>query len=214
MGALVKLGLVALVGFIGFSVWQYGFSGENEGPVAAGGPIALTEQDRVKGDANAPVTLVEYTDFQCPACGAYYPILDQLSKDLEGKMKFVVRHYPLIQIHKNALPSARAAEAAGRQGKFWEMYDVLFANQKEWSNADDPTKSIFPAYATRVGIDVEKFKQDMTDSSLDEKINQDRATGNELKISGTPSFFLNGKKLENPSSVDAFKKAIENAVTE
>ena len=94
------------------------------------------------------------------------------------------------------------------------MYDVLFANQKEWSNADDPTKSIFPAYATRVGIDVEKFKQDMTDSSLDEKINQDRATGNELKISGTPSFFLNGKKLENPSSVDAFKKAIENAVTE
>ena len=206
--------MVALGGFIGVSVWQYGFSGENEGPVAAGGPIALTEQDRVKGDANAPVTLVEYTDFQCPACGAYYPILDQLSKDLEGKMKFVVRHYPLIQIHKNALPSARAAEAAGRQGKFWEMYDVLFANQKEWSNADDPTKSIFPAYATRVGIDVEKFKQDMTDSSLDEKINQDRATGNELKISGTPSFFLNGKKLENPSSVDAFKKAIENAVAE
>lgn len=214
MGALIKLGLVALVGFIGFTVWQYGFSGENEGSVALGGPIALTEQDRVKGDAGAPVTLVEYTDFQCPACAAYHPIIDQLSKELEGKMKFVVRHYPLIQIHKNALPSARAAEAAGRQGKFWEMYDMLFTNQKEWSNADDPTKSIFPAYATRVGIDVEKFKQDMNDSSLDEKINQDRATGNELKISGTPSFFLNGKKLENPSSVDAFKKAIENAATE
>lgn len=214
MGALVKLGLAALVGFIGFSVWQYGFSGENEGPVVAGGPIALTEQDRVKGDAGAPVTLVEYTDFQCPACGAYHPIIDQLSKDLEGKMKFVVRHYPLIQIHKNALPSARAAEAAGRQGKFWEMYDMLFINQKEWSSAEDPTKSIFPAYASRVGIDVEKFKQDMNDASLDEKINQDRATGNELKISGTPSFFLNGKKLENPSSVEAFKKAIEKAATE
>jgi protein-disulfide isomerase len=173
--------------------------------------LAVTEKDWVRGASDAPVTLVEYTDFQCPACGAYYPILEQLSKDLEGKMKLVVRHYPLIQIHKNALTGARATEAAGRQGKFWEMYNMLYPHQAEWSTADDPMKSILPAYASQIGLDVDMFRKDMADSSLDDKINHDRETGNAVKVNGTPSFYVNGEKITNPTSVEAFKTLIEGA---
>ena len=207
--------LIAGVVLIGAAVllWKFGFSGSEETSGGSSSVLTVTDQDWVKGATDAPATLVEYTDFQCPACGAYYPIIDQLSKELDGKLKVVIRHYPLIQIHKNALSGARAAEAAGRQGKFWEMYDLLFTNQKEWSEAADPVKSILPSYAGNIGLDVEKFKTDMADTSLDDKINHDRETGNELKISGTPSFFLNGEKLANPSSAEAFKKVIEEAAT-
>lgn len=212
MGGIMKLIVAAILIGGAVLVWKVGFGGTDE-VVSTGNAATVTGEDWVKGAADAPATLVEYTDFQCPACGAYYPIIDQLSKELDGKLKIVIRHYPLVQIHKNALSGARAAEAAGRQGKFWEMYDLLFINQKEWSEAADPVKSILPSYAGKIGLDVEKFKTDMADSSLDDKINRDRGTGNELKIAGTPSFFLNGEKLENPSSVEAFKKAIEKAAT-
>lgn len=211
MGAFVKLIIVGVLVFGAFTIWKYGFAPEEANAPQSGALTDITDKDWVKGNPDAPVTLIEYTDFQCPACGAYYPILDQVSKDLGDKVKIVIRHFPLMQIHPNALPAARAAEAAGRQGKFWEMYDLLFVNQKEWSSAADPLKSIFPAYAGRIGLDVEQFKKDMSDSSLDDKITADRETGNDLKISGTPSFFLNGKKLENPGSLDALRKAIENA---
>ena len=212
MGAIIKLALVAVLAFGAYSVWKYGFASEtgtSESGVVT--TLSVTDKDWVKGTANAPATLIEYTDFQCPACGAYYPILDQLSKDLGDKMRFVVRHYPLVQIHKNALAGSRAAEAAGRQGKFWEMYDLLFANQKEWSLAEDPMMSILPAYAGRIGLDVEKFRRDMADATLDDKITADRSSGNELKITGTPTFFLNGERLDNPTSVESFKKMIEAA---
>ena len=210
----MKIVAIVIVALAGFAVWKYGFSSSEEttGVSEENVLLTVTDKDWVKGKSEAPVTLIEYTDFQCPACGAYYPILDQLSKDYEGKLRIVIRHFPLIQIHKNALPSARAAEAAGRQGKFWEMYDLLFANQAEWSAAENPMMSIFPAYAGRAGLDVERFRQDMADASLDDKIEQDRKTGNELKIPGTPSFFLNGEKLESPRSLEDFKKKIESEI--
>lgn len=213
MGGIMKLIFGVILIGAAVLLWKFGFGTDSSAPASGQSVLEVTAKDWVKGNGEAPATLIEYTDFQCPACGAYYPILDQLSKEQGDKLRIVIRHYPLIQIHKNALPSARAAEAAGRQGKFWEMYDLLFANQEEWSEAADPVKSIFPAYAGRIGLDVEKFKADMADPSLDEKINQDRGTGNELKIAGTPSFFLNGKKLENPTSLEAFKKVIEKAAT-
>lgn len=211
MGALVKLVVVGVLIFGAFAIWKYGFAPEETTSTGSDSLTEVTDKDWVKGKDDAPVTLIEYTDFQCPACGAYYPILEQVSKEMGDQVKIVIRHFPLMQIHPNALPAARAAEAAGRQGKFWEMYDLLFTNQKEWSSAADPLKSIFPAYAGRIGIDVEQFKKDMSDSSLDDKITTDRETGNDLKINGTPSFFLNGKKLENPNGLEPLKKAIENA---
>lgn len=203
----MKLVGIAVIALVGFGIWK--FASAPEVPNEKVSLLEVTEKDWVKGESNAPVTLVEYTDFQCPACGAYHPLIKQLTEEFGDKVKVVIRHYPLIQIHKNALPSARAAEAAGRQGKFWEMYDLLFVNQKDWSLAEDPTKSIFPSYAGRIGLDVEKFRQDMADSSIDDKINQDRQTGNDLEITGTPTFFLNGKKLDNPRSIEEFKSLVE-----
>lgn len=212
MSSIFKLGLGAVLALGVFVVWKAIDTPDAAAPAEKGAAIDITERDWIKGNPEAPVTLVEYTDFQCPACAAYYPILEQLAKEMGDQVKIVIRHYPLIQIHKNALPAARAAEAAGRQGKFWEMYDLLYQNQAEWSNADDPTKSIFAAYAGRAGMDADRFREDMGDSALDDKINEDRGTGNELKITGTPSFFLNGKKLENPRSLEEFKKAVEKAL--
>ena len=211
MGGLMKLGAVVVLVLVVWGIWKVGF-GTTEESSMGGSAIDVTDQDWVKGKSDAPVTLVEYTDFQCPACGAYYPIVDQLSKEMGDSLRVVIRHYPLVQIHDNALPAARVSEAAGRQGKFWEMYDLLFANQKEWSTAADPMKSIFPAYASRIGLDMEKFQTDMADSSLDDKINRDRGTGNDLKITGTPTFFLNGQKLENPKSFEALKKVVQDKV--
>lgn len=211
MSGIMKLVVVAVLGLGLFGVWK--FVSAPADPQGGNTALDITEKDWVKGSNGAPVTLIEYTDFQCPACAAYYPILNQLSEEMGDRVRIVIRHYPLMQIHKNALPSARAAEAAGRQGKFWEMHDLLFINQAEWSNAEDPMKSIFPAYAGRAGMDIERFRSDMQDATLDDKINEDRGTGNTMQITGTPSFFLNGEKLKNPSSIEEFKKAIERVAS-
>ncbi|MDP2838101.1 MAG: thioredoxin domain-containing protein [Candidatus Moranbacteria bacterium] len=212
MSGLIKLGVAAVLIFGIFGIWRYVTAPTDSGSVSGGALLDLTDKDWVRGASDAPVTLIEYTDFQCPACGAYYPIIEQLSKEFEGKLKFVVRHYPLMQIHPNALGAARAAEAAGRQEKFWDMYHLLYTNQNEWSVASDPMKSMFPAYASQIGLDVERFRQDMTDATLDDKITNDRKTGNELEITGTPSFFLNGKKLESPRSLEEFQQVIKAAI--
>ncbi len=208
MSGVMKLVIGGVVAVALFGIWKM-VATPTDGVVSTASALDITDKDWVKGTSNAPVTLIEYTDFQCPACGAYYPILQQLSEEMGDRLRVVIRHYPLVQIHKNALPAARAAEAAGRQGKFWEMYDLLFINQAEWSNADNPMMSIFPSYAGRAGMDIERFRTDMADTTLDDKITQDRGTGNEMKITGTPSFFLNGEKLKNPTSIEEFKSAIE-----
>lgn len=208
MGGIFKLVAVVILGLGIFGIWK--FVSAPADPVAEGSALDITDKDWVKGKSDAPVTLIEYTDFQCPACAAYYPIVKQLSDEMGDQLRLVVRHYPLVTIHKNALSGSRAAEAAGRQGKYWDMYDLLFAHQAEWSLAEDPLKSILPAYAGQIGLDVDKFRADMVDSTLDNKITADRQTGNDLKITGTPSFFLNGKLIKNPTSIEDFKKVIGN----
>ena len=208
MGGIFKLVAVVMLGLGIFGIWK--FVSAPADPVAEGSVLDITDKDWVKGKSDAPVTLIEYTDFQCPACAAYYPIVKQLSDEMGDQLRLVVRHYPLVTIHKNALSGSRAAEAAGRQGKYWDMYDLLFAHQAEWSLAEDPLKSILPAYAGQIGLDVDKFRADMVDSTLDDKITADRQTGNDLKITGTPSFFLNGKLIKNPTSIEDFKKVIGN----
>lgn len=213
----MKIGGAVILVIGAFFLFKYGFGSDAGSTGATSSALTdVTEKDWVKGKADASVTLLEYTDFQCPACGAYYPIVKQLMDEKGDQLRLVIREYPLIQIHKNALTGARAAEAAGKQGKFWEMYDLLFANQAEWSNADDPMKSIVPSYAGRIGLNIEQFRQDMTDAAIDDKITHDRKTGDDLKITGTPTFFLNGKQidLKNIRSFDDFKKIVEKAVAD
>ena len=160
------------------------------------------------GQGTAGVTLLEYGDFQCPVCGQYYPILKQVKAKYGDQIKFQFRHFPLVSIHQNAFAGSRAAEAAGLQGKFWEMHDQLFENQQQWSQASSPV-SFFKQYAQRIGLKAGQFEKDYASSKVNGAINADMAAGNKLKITGTPGFFLNGKKVEVSQSLAAFEKVIE-----
>ncbi len=173
--------------------------------------LTVTADDWFRGPANAPVTLVEYADFQCPACGAYAPVVKQLETAFPTQLRVVMRHYPLTQIHKNAMAAARTAEAAGRQGKFWEMHDQLYAAQGEWSNLGNPDAT-FQGYAERLDLDTTQFVAAYNDPAAREKINRQRASGDRVGVRGTPSFFLNGQKISNPGSLDEFKQLVEAAI--
>lgn len=150
----------------------------------------------VKGSEEATVELVEYGDFQCPACGAVHPLIKQLHEEFEDDLKIVFRHFPLTQIHPNALPAARAAEAAGVQGKFFEMHDKLFENQGEWSNTRN-TSEIFERYASEIGIDVEQYKTDVSSDPVKDKVSAHTTLGIRAGVQGTPTFILNGETLGN-----------------
>lgn len=157
-----------------------------------------------KGSPDADVILVEFSDFQCPACLAVKPTVDAVLSKYRDKMIFSYRHFPLDQ-HPFARKAAQAAEAAGVQGKFWEMYDVLFANQQKFSD------TIFTDLAKQLSLDIEKFETDMKSTVLTDRIGADQADGTRFGVNSTPTFFLNGKKLEL-TSFDDLTKAVDEAV--
>lgn len=157
-----------------------------------------------KGAPNAKVILVEFSDFQCPACGAVKPTVDAVLAKHKDSMIFAYRHFPLDQ-HPFAQKAALAAEAAGIQGKFWEMYDLLFANQEKFSD------TIFKDLAKQLSLDETKFDSDMKSSSLENRIQRDIQDGLRFDINATPTFFLNGKKLEL-STFDDLSKAVDEAI--
>lgn len=164
--------------------------------------------DQVKGNSTSSVTLIEYSDFECPACGSYYPILKQINEEFGDRIQFVYRHFPLSHIHRKAELAARAAEAAGRQDKFWEMHDKIFEGQSEWAgkgNADE----IFIGYAESLNLDIEKFKSDWDLQEIKDKVNRDRQSGVRAGVNGTPSFFLNGERIQNPRGYEEFKNIIQ-----
>jgi protein-disulfide isomerase len=168
----------------------------------------LTEH---KIEGSTGVTLIEYGDFECPACGLYYPTVQQLKEKYKGKVTFQFRHFPLTEIHQNALISARAAEAAGLQGKFFEMHDRLYEGQQAWKSETNPT-SIFEQYAQSLGLDINKFREDMRSERVNDIVQADRAEARKQKYSSTPTFILDGKKLEPEPSVDYFSKLLDEAI--
>lgn len=153
---------------------------------------ALVREDSHKKGTGS-VMVVEFGDFQCPVCEKAYPILNQIKKDYEGKITFVFRNFPITTAHKNAMSSAQAAEAAGIQGKFWEMHDKLYGNQNSWATQGDPT-DIYVGYATDIGLDTNKFKDDMKSNAVQQRIDNDIADANTVGVTGTPSIYINGKK--------------------
>lgn len=174
----------------------------------------VLDNDNFKGDkniANAPV-LVEYSDFQCPACASYHPMIKKITEEFSGKIIFVYRHFPLAQ-HGNARTAAVATEASGKQGKFWEMHDTLFENQEIWAEAKN-AEEIFTGYAKNLGLDENKFKNDLLLKEIKDKINADYSGGIKSKVNSTPSFFLNGKKISNPRDYFELKTIIENAISQ
>ena len=146
---------------------------------------------KVLGSPMAPVTIVEFSDFQCPHCAAANPELHRIVKAHEGRVKLVFKHYPLPS-HTRAEPAARAAEAAARQGKFWEMVDVLFSRQRALEDAD------LEKYAEQIGLDMERFRADFASEEVAKAVAADRAEGEAAKVEGTPTVYVNGRKLEEP----------------
>ncbi len=153
--------------------------------------------NHIKGTNTTGVTLLEYGDFQCPACAAYYPIIEQVVADYSDRITFQFRHFPLISIHKNAFGASRAAEAAGKQDKFWEMYSKLFGNQQAWQDLNNPNE-VFDTYAQQIGLDVDQYKSDFRSSSVSGAINADMKAGTEKDVSSTPTFFINGDLVQTP----------------
>jgi protein-disulfide isomerase len=154
------------------------------------------------GPKDAKVTIVEFSDFQCPFCAKVVPTIHQIEKEYDGQVRVVFKHLPL-SIHSKAKPAALAAEAAYRQGKFWEMYDLIFANRNEMS----PEKYV--EYAAQLGLDVDRFKRDMASADVRRKVDADAAEAASLGVTGTPAFFINGKFLSGARPFDSFKKVID-----
>lgn len=169
---------------------------------------AVTEADRIRGTATAPNTLVEYSDFQCPACAAYEPMVQRLVKENPDKVRLVYRHYPLRSIHPNAQAAAEAAEAANLQGKFWEMHDMLFNTQNDWARDSKP-EAKFAEYARSLGLNVDQFKTDSESKGVREKIDADYSSGTRSGVQGTPTFFLNGKLISSPQTYEEFKALVD-----
>lgn len=175
-------------------------------------PEILLREDSYKiSSPSASVNLVEFSDFECPACGVYHPIVKRLVEDYKGKINFIYRHFPLQQ-HKNATPASIAAEAAGKQGKYWDMFDMLFDKQSEWSTSTNPDE-IFQTYAIKLKLDTEKYKKDLNLDEIKKKIQRDYDDGIKAGVDATPTFFVNNMKLaNNPSSYEDFRKIIEEAL--
>jgi protein-disulfide isomerase len=159
---------------------------------------------------SATTTLVEFGDYECPACGVYAPYVKQLLTDFSGKITYVFRNYPLPQ-HSNALAAAYAVEAAGLQGKYWQMHEKVYATQSDWVNLSDP-KSVFVSDAQSLGLDTNKFTTDMNSSQIKDIVQADVSDGNTVGLTETPTFYLNNLKINLTGSYDQFKNLIQLVV--
>ncbi len=182
----VILGALTVI-LIAGSIWYSSTvtSDNNEG---------ITEIEHVKGNPDASVILTEYSDFQCPACAAFHPVVVELLEQYGDQVRFEYKHFPL-PIHTLAQAAARAAEAAGQQGKFFEYHDVLFEQQAAWSVNPNPTAA-FVGYATGLGLDEATFRRHFNASLIRDRVRDDLNEARQLGLTGTPTFFLNGERMQ------------------
>lgn len=178
--------------------------------------------EHIEGQGKAGVTLVEYGDYQCPACGEYYEPLKEVFAKYSSQIYFQFRNFPLTNLHPNAFAGARAAEAAAMQGKYWQMHDVLYEqnmayytqNVQNWIPASNPLP-FFDSYAKQIGLNVTEFNKDFESDKVNNAINADIAEGNKLNITGTPTFFLDGKEISNPDpTLQAFSQVLDKAIAQ
>jgi protein-disulfide isomerase len=175
------------------------------------GDTSASLSNHTTGQGTTGVKLTEYGDFQCPACYQYYPVVKSVKQKYGDQITFQFRHYPLTEIHPNALISAKAAEAAGLQGKFFEMHDLLYENQPSWSDSSNPTP-IFEQFAQSLSLDMNKFKEDMKSPAVNDTVMADRSEARRLNYQSTPTFEINGSKIENPKDLEGFSKLIDEAI--
>ena len=171
------------------------------------------ESVHIRGHADAPVTLEEYGDFQCPPCGKLAGPIKELEKDYGNSLRVIFHNFPLI-VHQHAIRAACAAEAAGLQGKFWEMHDAIYNEQAQWSKAPD-VQPLFNAYAGLLGLDVKRFQEDMNSDKIKERVSTDQKHGASLGIQTTPTIFLNNRAVDPVDlAPDRLRKLVDAAVKE
>ena len=170
---------------------------------------AVNERDHVSGPQKAPVTLLEYGNFECNHCGRAYPTIKEVQKLLGDNLRFVFRHFPIVETHPHSLRAAEASEAAGAQGKFWEMYDQLFTHQEALGDRD------FLQYAKRIGLDAARFSRDMAENVFLRQIeaDYDRSIFDE-HVTGTPTLYLNEVRYNGSTDIESLLAAIKKADTE
>jgi len=167
--------------------------------------VPVSDEDWWRGPANAPVTLVEYADFECEHCQAAYPGLEKLARAYRDHLRFVMRHFPVVSSHPRAMDAALAAEAAGKQGRFWEMHRRLFENPGKLDAQD------LLRHAREIGLDMKRFQDDMNDPQLKRKIEEQKRQGLRSGVNGTPTLFLNGVRYDGPRDFEALSEAVEAA---
>ena len=167
--------------------------------------VPVGDRDHVQGPATAPATLMEYADFECSYCGEAYPIVKEIQNRLGSRLRFVFRHFPLATIHAQAEHAAEAAEAAGAQGKFWEMHDVLFENQRALDDED------LAQYAAALGLNSSRFADELARHTHAARVREDFLSGARGGVNGTPTFFINGVRHDGSFDLDTLLGAIEAA---
>lgn len=183
-------------------------------PTSSGGVPARTAQlapddSPQEGPRDAKVTLVEFLDPECESCGAMFPIVERIRKEYAGRIRFVVRYYPL---HRNSVLAAKSMEAAGRQGKYWEMYNLTFEHQAAWGEKNEPQTAVFFGFANQLGLNMDTFQRDLNDDALESKLLRDRNDGVAAGVKGTPTFFINGALMGSMMTYEQMKSRIDAAL--
>jgi protein-disulfide isomerase len=159
-------------------------------------PVSV-DRDHIQGPADAPLTLLEYGDYECPYCGAAYPIVKQVQSQMGNRLRFVFRNFPITTSHPHAEHAAEAAEAAASQGKFWEMHDLLYENQKRLEDAD------LHRYAEQLGLDVQRFAEDLANGAHIGRVREDFMSGVRSGVNGTPTFYVNGLRHDGDYQLES-----------
>jgi protein-disulfide isomerase len=169
-------------------------------------PVSV-DRDHIQGRADAPVTLLEYGDYECPFCGAAYPIVKEVQSRMGDRLRFVFRNFPITTSHPHAEHAAEAAEAAGSQGKFWDMHDLLYENQKRLDDAD------LHAYAEQLRLDVRSFDGDLAGHVHAERVREDFMSGVRSGVNGTPTFYINGSRHDGGYQLESLLTALQHTAT-
>ena len=175
---------------------------KNENPELT---VPVSENDHIEGPENAEIILLEYGDYECPHCGTAYKIVKKIQEQMGDKIRFVYRNFPLAQSHPHAMHAAEAAEIAAQDGKFWEMHDILFENQKALNDEN------LISYAEKIELDTNKFTEDLQNDTFEEKVREDFMSGVESGVNGTPTFFINGVRFNGSFDYESLLEALQSS---
>ncbi|WTT98437.1 DsbA family protein [Streptomyces sp. NBC_00076] len=213
VAAVLVAGFAAAIGsYLLLAPDDRGSGGLDVRPAAEALPVRASSH-RLTEPRKSELTVVEFLDFECEACGAMYPVVEKLREEYGDRVTFVAPYFPMPG-HRNGELAARTAEAAARQGRFEEMYTKLFSTQKEWGESQEWKQSVFRGYARQLGLDIAKFDADLADPEVAGRVQDDQRDGLALDVRGTPTFVVDGTRIQTPGSYGAFKALIEDRLSD